>query len=65
MATDPDTRAQIAKTARLWGLSLLCATGGAIAVSVSQRIAVGIFVFGICLVVLGVPLYLYERRRRP
>jgi len=64
MAFDPKTRRELAKQGRLWALSLVCATGGAVAVAQSGRVAVGVFVFGICLLVFGGGLYVYEKRHQ-
>jgi|JI102314A2RNA_FD_contig_41_6320740_length_2047_multi_2_in_0_out_0_4 Flp pilus assembly protein TadB len=57
-------RADIAKTARLWGLSLVCATVGAYVVWRTDTLLPGIYAFLITLAVLGLALYAYERRRR-
>ena len=64
MATDPDTRRQVAKQGRLWLLSLICATVGAVTVWRTNSVLIGIFAFLICLVVLGPILYAYEKRRK-
>lgn len=58
------TRTDLAKTARLWGLSLVCASVGAFVVSRTNALLPGISAFLITLAVLGTALYLYERRRR-
>jgi hypothetical protein len=62
---DPATRRKIAKEGRLYLLALVCATGGATAVYLSNRLTIGIFVFAICLLVFGPILYHYEKRHRP
>ena len=57
-------RADIAKTARLWGLSLVCASVGAYVVWRTDTLRPGIYAFLITLAILGAALYVYERRRR-
>ena len=64
MAEDAETRRKIAKELRLYGLSFVCAVGGALAVHLSNRLATGIFVFLLCLLVFGPLLYVYEKRHR-
>lgn len=61
---DPKRRAEIAKEARLYLLALVCASGGALAVYLTNRLVVGIFVFAVCLLVFGPLLRSYEKRRR-
>lgn len=61
MALDPKTKRELAKQGRLWGLSLICATGGATAVYLTDRLAIGIAVFAACLIVFGSALFLYEK----
>ena len=59
-----NVRADIAKTARLWALSLVCASVGAYVVWRTDSLMPGISAFFIALSVLGLALYAYERRRR-
>ena len=61
---DPDVRRQLRQQARLWLLSLVCATAGAITVYRTDSLRQGIVVFLLFLVVLGPLLWLYERSRR-
>ena len=63
MATDEKTRHAIAKEGRLYLLALVCATGGALGVYLSNRIAPGVFVFLLCLLVLGPLLHAYEKKQ--
>jgi 4-amino-4-deoxy-L-arabinose transferase-like glycosyltransferase len=64
MATDPELRRQLAKQGRLWLLSLICATVGAVTVWRTDNLLTGILAFLICLVVLGLILFAYEKRRK-
>lgn len=57
-------RADLAKTARLWGLSLVCASVGAYVVWRTDSLLPGISAFLITLLVLGSALYVFERRKR-
>ena len=61
---DDGIRRELAKQGRLWGLSLICATVGALVVWRTDELLPGIGAFLITLVVLGSALYAYERRRR-
>jgi len=61
---DDGIRRDLAKQGRLWGLSLVCATVGAVTVWRTDELLPGIGAFLIALVVLGSLLYAYERRRR-
>ena len=56
VAADPDVR-------RLWLFSLICATAGALTIQRTGSLAVGVFVFLACVVVLGPLLWIYEKRR--
>jgi hypothetical protein len=56
-------RRDLAKQARLWTLSLVCATVGAVTVWRTDQLLPGIGAFLLTLVVLGSILYAYERRR--
>ncbi len=58
-----DTRAQLAKQTRLWVLSLICATVGAVVVWRTDALLPGVSAFLITLAVLGPVLWAYERRR--
>ena len=60
---DDGIRRDLAKQGRLWGLSLICATVGAVVVWRTDELLPGIGAFLITLVVLGSALYAYERRR--
>lgn len=64
VALEPRTRADLSKQARLWLLSLVCATVGASVVWRTDALLPGIGAFLITLAVLGSILYAYERRRR-
>ena len=64
MIEDPKTRRQLAQQGRLWALSVLCALAGAVTISRTGSIAKGVLAFGICVAVLGVLLWIYERRHR-
>ena len=59
-----DVKADLAKTARLWVLSLVCASVGAYVVWRTDSLLPGISAFFIALSVLGLALYTYERRKR-
>ncbi|HEU5484339.1 MAG TPA: hypothetical protein VFU98_05485 [Microlunatus sp.] len=63
MALEPRTRHELTKQARLWSLSLVCATVGAIVVWRTNALLPGIGAFLVTLAVLGPLLYVYERRR--
>jgi hypothetical protein len=60
---DPELRKQLLKSARLWLLSLICASVGAATVWATGSIGSGVLAFVGALVVLGPILWLYERRR--
>jgi hypothetical protein len=62
-SSDDGIRRDLAKQGRLWGLSLVCATVGAVTVWRTDELLPGIGAFLITLVVLGSLLYAYERRR--
>ncbi len=64
MIEDPKTRKELAKTARLWAMAVICAAAGAYAVQRSGSLGVGVAVFLLVTAVLGTLLWLYERRRR-
>lgn len=64
MAQPPDLRRNVAKEVRLWVLALVCAAAGATAVSVTDSLPIGIFVFLGTLAVLGPLLFAYEKRQR-
>ncbi|GAA2097879.1 hypothetical protein GCM10009841_10470 [Microlunatus panaciterrae] len=64
MVQQPDAGRQVAKEARLWVLALVCATGGATAVALSDSLAIGVAVFLGLLGVLGPILYAYEKKQR-
>lgn len=59
-----DTRAEVAKQARLWSLSAVCALAGAGMVWRTSELLPGISAFLITLAVLGPLLWVYERRKR-
>ena len=61
---DPGTRRQLAKQGRLWLMSLVCATAGAMTIQRTDSLAIGVAVFLGCVVVLGPLLWIYEKRRR-
>ena len=60
----PETRRQLAKQGRLWLMSLVCATAGAVTIQQTASLAIGVAVFLCCVVVLGPLLWIYERKRR-
>ena len=60
---NPNLNQQLGKQARLWALSLICATVGALVVWRTGQFAPGILAFLAAVVVLGAPLWLYERSR--
>ena len=57
-------RRDLAKQGRLWALSLICASVGALVVWQTGELLPGIGAFLLALVVLGSALYAYERRHR-
>jgi hypothetical protein len=61
---DPNTRRQLAKQGRLWLLSLVCATAGAVTIQQTASLAMGVAVFLGCVAVLGPLLWIYEKKRR-
>ena len=65
MAEDAKRRREIAKEGRLYLLALVCASGGALTVYLTDRFVSGVFVFLLCLLVFGLLLYRYEKRRKP
>lgn len=65
MAEDPSTRRALAKEGRLYLLALVCATAGALAVYLSDRFLVGLFVFLVAVLIFGPLLHAYEKRRQP
>ena len=64
VVADPETRRQLAKQGRLWLMSLVCATAGAVTIQRTASLAIGVAVFLGCVVVLGPLLWIYEKRRR-
>ena len=64
MPDGPELRRQLYQQARLWGLSLVCATAGAIVIWRTGQLLPGILAFLAALAVLGPFLWMYERRRR-
>ncbi len=64
MALDPDIARQLSQQSRLWLLSLICAGVGAVVVWRTGAVGPGVVAFLITLAVLGIPLWLYEKRRR-
>ncbi|HEX8488927.1 MAG TPA: hypothetical protein VF642_10330 [Propionibacteriaceae bacterium] len=65
MPEDAKRRREIAKEGRLYLLALVCASGGALTVYLTDRFVSGVFVFLLCLLVFGLLLYRYEKRRKP
>lgn len=59
-----NVRSDLLKTARLWGLAVICASVGAYVVSRTNALLPGVSAFLIALAICGPLLYLYERRRR-
>jgi hypothetical protein len=64
MDIDPDIRRQLHQQARLWALSLVCATVGALVIWRTGHLGPGILAFLAALAVLGPVLWAYERRSR-
>lgn len=64
VTVDPDTRAQLWKSVRLWALAVVCASAGAGVVWRTDNLTVGVLAFLTAVGVLGVPLWAYERSRR-
>ncbi len=64
MIEDPKTRRELAQQGRLWLLSLVCATVGAVTISRTGSLSTGVVAFLICLLVLGAGLWSYERQRK-
>jgi Flp pilus assembly protein TadB len=64
MDIDPDIRRQLHQQARLWALSLVCATVGAVVIWRTGQLLPGILAFLAALAVLGPVLWGYERRSR-
>ena len=65
MPEDAKRRREIAKEGRLYLLALVCASGGALTVYLTNRFVSGVFVFLLCLLVFGLLLYRYEKSRKP
>ena len=63
MPAEPDARDQLARQGRLWVLSLICATVGAVTVWRTDSLLPGIGAFLLALAVFGIPLWVYERYR--
>jgi hypothetical protein len=59
-----DVRTGLAKEGRLWGMSAICALGGALTIWRTNSIAYGVIAFLICLAILGGALLAYEKRRK-
>lgn len=64
VAADPSNRRALAKEGRLYLLALVCATGGALAVYLTDRFLIGVSVFLVCVLVFGTLLHTYEKRHR-
>jgi hypothetical protein len=61
---DPELEKGLFKQLRLWLFSLVCASIGAVTISATDSLGIGVLAFLASIVVLGPPLWLYERRRR-
>lgn len=59
-----DVRTGLAKEGRLWGMSALCALGGALTIWKTSSIAYGVVAFLLCLAIFGGALLAYEKRRK-
>ena len=59
---DPELRQRLSKEGRLWLLSLVCASTGAVTVWVTESLGPGVLAFLVSLAILGPLLWLYERR---
>ena len=64
MVVAPETRRQLAKQGRLWLMSLVCATAGAVTIQQTGSLAIGVAVFLTCVLVLGPLLWIYEKKHR-
>ncbi len=64
MVVAPETRRYLAKQGRLWVMSLVCATAGAVTIQRTGSLAIGVAVFLACVLVLGPLLWIYEKKRR-
>lgn len=56
-------RRRLLKTGRLWLLSLVCATAGAVTVSITDSLGAGVLACLVGLALLGPALWVFERRR--
>ena len=61
---DPELRQKLSKEGRLWLLSLVCASVGAVTVWATDSLGQGVFAFLVSVAILGPLLWLYEKRRR-
>jgi hypothetical protein len=61
---DPELRQELSKEGRLWLLSLVCASAGAVTVWATDSLGQGVLAFLVSVAILGPLLWLYEKRRR-
>jgi hypothetical protein len=61
---DPELRQKVSKEGRLWLLSLVCASAGAVTVWATDSLGQGVLAFLVSVAILGPLLWLYEKRRR-
>lgn len=59
-----DLRRDVGKEARLWGMAVVCAAAGAIAVSITDSFWIGVLVFLAALGICGPILFTYEKRKK-
>lgn len=59
-----DLRRDVGKEARLWGMAVVCAAAGAIAVSITDSFWIGVLVFLAVLGICGPILFTYEKRKK-
>ncbi len=59
---EPEVRKQLLKSARLWTLSLICASVGAATVWATGSVGSGVLAFLSSLLILGPILWFYQKR---
>lgn len=59
-----DLRRDVGKEARLWGMAVVCAAAGAIAVSITDSFWIGVLVFLAALGICGPILFTFEKRKK-
>jgi hypothetical protein len=61
---DPELRQNLSKEGRLWLLSVVCASAGALTVWATDSLGRGVLAFLVSVAILGPLLWLFEKRRR-